>query len=106
MADPNCPQNLRCFIGETKSFSVEVFDSNGGPYDLTGLGLEVKISRDTGVTLQTIPNNQLTIISNTVAFTSTHANNSIGKHFWSLKRTDTNEVVAFGSYLVRKAALA
>jgi hypothetical protein len=101
-----CGTNLRAFYGETRTYTIDVSDANGNPYDFSGLNLVVCIERDTGTNLELIQDSLITISGNTVEFETSVSNNSIGQHRWSLRRTDTDAVILFGDYIVRRAALA
>jgi hypothetical protein len=101
-----CGTELRAFYGETKLFSIEVLDELGLPYDFTGLDLIICIKKSNNLTIETIENEDILVSSNTIAFTVVAANNFVGNHSWSLRRTDTDVVILWGDYIVRKAALA
>jgi hypothetical protein len=101
-----CGTNLRAFYGETRTYTIDVSDANGNPYDFSGLNLVVCIERDTGTNLELIQDSLITISGNTVEFETSVSNTSIGQHRWSLRRTDTDAVILFGDYIVRRAALA
>lgn len=101
-----CGTTLRAFQGETRTYEIDVSDANGNPYDFSGLDLIICIERDNGTNLEIIENGSITISGNTVEFETSLANNSIGQHRWSLRRTDTDVVILFGDYVVRRAALA
>ena len=101
-----CGTTLRSYYGETRTFEIDVNNVNGSPYDFTGLDLIVCIEKDSGVNLEVITNESITVSGNIVTFQTSVANNSVGQHRWSLRRSDTDVVILFGDYVVRRAALA
>jgi hypothetical protein len=101
-----CGTTLRSFYKEEKIFSLSVSDVNGDPYDFSGLTLIICIERQNGTNLQVIEDGDIVRSLGAVAFTTELANDFVGQHSWSLRRTDTNEVILWGDYIVRKAALS
>ena len=97
------------FYKEAIAITIAVFDESNDPVDLTTQGsLRVCIERRDGTDLQTIENAGITIgggDSNQFTFTcDATATGTLGQHYWSLRRTTNNEVLAHGQWQVLPAA--
>lgn len=97
------------FYKEAIAITIAVFDGSNDPVDLTTQGsLRVCIERRDGTDLQTIENANITIgggDSNQFTFTcDATATGTLGQHYWSLRRTTNNEVLAHGQWQVLPAA--
>lgn len=97
------------FYKEAIAITIAVFDESNDPVDLTTQGsLRVCIERRDGTDLQTIENANITIgggDSNQFTFTcDATATGTLGQHYWSLRRTTNNEVLAHGQWQVLPAA--
>lgn len=102
----SCGMNITTFYGETRTISLALFDSNGDPYDFTGLTLRLCIKNNNKVNLEVFEHGDLTIVDNTITFETSVANDVVGQHLWSLRSLPDDIVLAQGFYNVRKAALA
>ena len=97
------------FYKEAMTITVAVFDESNDPVDLTTQGnLRVAIERRDGTDLQVVENAGITISgtdSNQFTFTcDATATGTLGQHYWSLRRTTNNEVLAHGQWQVLPAA--
>jgi len=97
------------FYKEAIAITIAVFDESNDPVDLTTQGsLRVCIERRDGTDLQAIENAGITIgggDSNQFTFTcDATATGTLGQHYWSLRRTANNEVLAHGQWQVLPAA--
>ena len=97
------------FYKEAMAITVAVFDESNDPVDLTTQGnLRVAIERRDGTDLQVVENAGITISgtdSNQFTFTcDATATGTLGQHYWSLRRTTNNEVLAHGQWQVLPAA--
>ena len=102
----SCGMNITTFYGETRTISLALFDSNGDPYDFTGLTLRLCIKNNNKVNLEVFEQGDLTIVDNIITFETSVANDVVGQHLWSLRSLPDDIVLAQGFYNVRKAALA
>lgn len=101
-----CGMNIVTFYGEVRTITLALFDSNGDPYDFTGLTLRLCIQKNNKVNLEVFEQGDLTIVGNVITFETSVANDVIGQHYWSLRSLPDDIVLAQGTYNVRKAALA
>lgn len=101
-----CGMNIATFYGETRINSISLFNSDGSPYNFSGLTLKVCIENTNKTDLEVIEHQDITISGNIVSFQTEVANQYIGQHVWSIRSIPNNLVLAQGNYNVRKAALA
>lgn len=102
---------ISLFTGETIPNTVTVVDADGNAIDLTGYtSLQVVIENDDGTDVETHEGGGLTIggtDNNQITFTNGAAvTASPGSLNWSLRDTDDNEVIQFGTIVVSYAAMA
>ena len=102
----SCDSNLTAFIGEVRTQSISLFNSDGSPFDFDGLTLRVCIENSNKTDLEVIEDANIIVSGNIVSFETSLANTSVGQHYWSLRSIPDDLVLAHGNYNVRKAALA
>jgi hypothetical protein len=95
---------LVAYVGESVEFTILPVDSVGNSIDTTGMTLEVTIENTARTELQTIADGSITKTTTSFAFTASTANAAaFSGGCWACRRTDTDEVIAYGQYNVYHA---
>jgi hypothetical protein len=96
---------LTAYVDEAVAFTIMPTDSDGNAVDTTGLTLEVVIENRDKTDVTTIADGSITKGVTSYTFTSPAiANATVGQKFWSCRRTDNDNVISQGPYVVEYAA--
>jgi hypothetical protein len=101
---------ITTYVGDLSPVSVDVYDADDDPVDLSAQGnLEVCIESRDNVDLQVIAHASITISgasSNKATWTpNSSAVAIVDKHRWSLRTASGKKVLAYGPWIVARAAL-
>jgi hypothetical protein len=101
---------ITTYVGDLSPVSVDVYDADDNPVDLSAQGnLEVCIESRDNVDLQVIAHASITISgasSNKATWTpNSSAVAIVDKHRWSLRTATGKKVLAYGPWIVARAAL-
>jgi hypothetical protein len=96
---------LTAYVDEAVEFTIMPTDSDCNAVDTTGLTLEVVIENRDRTDVTTIADGSITKGLTSYSFTSPAiANATVGQKFWSCRRTDNDNVISLGPYVVEYAA--
>jgi hypothetical protein len=103
---------LTAVRGDTRTFTIPVYDDNMQPFDFTGMTLRVLIEdRTTGTDIQVIDDGDISVTDNIISFTTSTANAITGNSktmFWELQRVlgaTTKVALLSGEYRVTQGAV-